>query len=284
MFERISNSWRLVKASYAVLQADKELIVFPIISFIGMIIVSAVFFLPMLAAGMLDSVDSREGLSIVSYIVLFLFYVVTYTVIIFANTALIGATMIRLRGGDPTLNDGFRIASERFGKILGYALISATVGMILRALSEKTGLFGQIAIGFVGMAWNLATFLAVPVLVAEDVGPIEAVKRSTALLKQTWGEQVVGNFGIGMVFGLLTVGGVLLIGAPLMAIGASIDSPALIMLAVALTIVFVMAISLVGSTLSGIYQAALYRYAVDGEVGEFFDTELIKGAFKPKRG
>ena len=163
MFERISNSWRLVKASYAVLRADKELIVFPIVSLVGLLLVSAAFFVPLAAAGLLDSIGGSDGTGILTYIVLFLFYVVTYSVTFFANSALVGAALIRLSGGDPTLSDGFRIASEHIGKILGYAVIAATVGMILRILSERSGIIGRIVIGLIGFAWNVATFLVVPV-------------------------------------------------------------------------------------------------------------------------
>ena len=108
------------------------------------------------------------------------FYLAQYTVIFFCNTALVGAAMIRLDGGDPSVSDGFRIASERIGKIVAYAFISATVGMFFRWLSEK-GLLGRIVAGLIGVTWNIATYLVVPVLVVEDVGPIEAIKRSAAL-------------------------------------------------------------------------------------------------------
>lgn len=284
MFERFSNSWRLVQASFAVLRSDKELIIFPIVSGIGLIIVSAAFLIPMFAAGLMDNLSNPEGEGIFSYVVMFLFYVVTYTVMIFANSALVGAALIRLSGGDPTLGDGFRIASQHAGKILGYALIAATVGMILRTLAERSGVIGRIVLSLIGTAWSIATFLVVPVLVTEDIGPIDAVKRSAQLLKKTWGEQLVGNFGMGMIFGLLTFGVILLIGVPLFALGASADSPALFVAGMIVIVVLLIAIGLISSTLSGIYQAALYRYAVEGDAGEFFDRDLIEGAFKPKRG
>src|SRR5262249_1074067 len=134
----------------------------------------------------------------------FVFYVVQYTIVFYCNSALVGAALIRLRGGQPTLGDGFRIANERFGSIVGYALVAATVGVILRQIAQR-GMIGRILGTGFGLAWNVATFLAVPVLVVEGVGPIEAVKRSSQLLKKTWGEQIVGNIGLGLVFGLLSV-------------------------------------------------------------------------------
>ncbi len=192
MLKKLSNSWALIKASAAVLRADKELIVFPIISAIGVLIVTLTFAFPMMLAGMFDSLLKGKS-QVFGFIVGFVFYVVQYTVIIFANSALVGAAMIRLRGGDPTVGDGFRIAMKHIGSILLYALISATVGTILRWISERSKMLGRIVASLVGMAWNLATYLVVPVLVVEGVDPMTAIKRSASLLKQSWGELCVAD-------------------------------------------------------------------------------------------
>ena len=53
----------------------------------------------------------------------------------------------------------------------------------LRMISERSGNLGRIVTSLVGLAWNLATYLVVPVLVIEGVGPVEAIKRSAGLLK-----------------------------------------------------------------------------------------------------
>ena len=132
--QRLSNSWNLVKASWAVLRTDKELIVFPILAFIGSILVMITFIVPMALARLFDGLSDGGGQTGL-YVFSFLFYLVQYTVVIFANSALVGAATIRLKGGDPTVGDGIRIASSHFGAIVGYALISATVGMILRAIA-----------------------------------------------------------------------------------------------------------------------------------------------------
>ncbi|MEZ4671801.1 MAG: DUF6159 family protein [Anaerolineae bacterium] len=283
MFSSWSRSWELVKASWAVLRSDKELIVFPIVSFIGSILVMIAFAIPSIAAGLIDNVqrNGTDGVGIAGLIVAFLFYLVLYTVIFFANTALVGAAMIRLQGGDPTLSDGFRIASQRFGKIVGYALISATVGMILRALSERSGLLGRIIISIIGFVWSTATFLVVPVLAVEDIGPIDAVKRSAALLKKTWGEQIVATSGMGLVFFFL-IFGIIVLGGILAGVFSQI-SGGLALLVVLGTIVAVIALGLISSALSGIYQAALYRYATEGEASSYFPSELVQGAFTENR-
>ncbi len=280
MFKRITNSWELIKASAEVLRADKELIVFPIVSAIGVLIVTATFALPMLFAGLFDAIFA-EGATVLGLVVGFLFYLVQYFVIFFANSALVGAAMIRLRGGDPTVGDGFRIALDHSGSILGYALISATVGMILRWLSERAGIIGQIVISLIGMVWNVATYLVVPVLVMEEIGPVDALKRSVELLKRTWGDQIVGNFGVGIVFGLLSFL-VILAGVPLIILAINAESVALIVLVVVVLVLALVFIALINSTLSGIYTAAVYQYAMTGETGSYFRQDLVQNAFRQK--
>jgi hypothetical protein len=280
MFSRIGNSWALLKASVAVLRADKELIVFPIVSTIAVLVVMASFALPMLFAGFFDTLIEGET-QILGYIVGFVFYVVQYFVIIFANAALVGAALIRLRGGDPTVGDGFRIAFRRIGVILAYALISATVGQILRAISERGKTLGRIVSSIGGMAWNLATYLVVPVLVVEDVGPLEAVKRSANYLKRTWGEQIAGNFGLGIIFGLVALL-VILIAIPVFYLVIMTESIALIALTAVVFVLVLVLLGLINSTLNGIYIAAVYRYAAEGETGTFFAKEMVQGAFRLK--
>lgn len=281
VFATFRRSWELAKASLAVLRSDKELLVFPLISFLGLVVVTVSFAIPWLALGGLTEVENR-GPGVVSYVLAFLFYLVTYTVTFFFNTALVGAAMIRLDGGDPTLRDGFRIAFSKLPQIIGYALIAATVGMILRWISERAGLVGQIIAGIIGFAWSVATFLVVPVLVMENLGPIAAIKRSGSLLRKTWGEQLIGAGGIGLVFGLLFFV-VLLLGVALVMGLVQVSAP----LAVGAVVVVVLicgAIALVGAAASGIYTASLYRYATKGDPGSSFRAETMSAAFRSKSG
>ena len=279
MFDTFRRSWELTKASLAVLRSDKELLVFPLVSFLALMVVTISFIVPWAVFGGLSEVE-RGAPGIVSIVLGFLFYLVTYTVMFFFQTALVGAAMIRLDGGDPTLRDGFRIASSRLPQIIGYALIAATVGMVLRWISERAGIIGQIVAGLIGFAWNIATFLVVPVLVIERVGPIDAIKRSAALLRKTWGEQLVGNLGIGLVFGLLAFL-VLIVGVAL--IVAVIQSSLVIGLVLLVaTILVVGLIALIGSAASGIFTASLYRYATKGDPGPAFRADTMAAAFRPK--
>ena len=281
--ERIKRSWTLVKASLDVLKLDKELLIFPLISSIVMIFVTLTFLIPTLVGNVLDSI-LNTGMPVFGYIVLFLFYLVQYTVVYYNNTALVGAALIRLRGGDPTVKDGYKIASSRFMPILGWALLSATVGLILNMLSNNSKQqgkgIGSFIASLLGAAWNVITFLVVPVLAVEGLGPIKAVQRSWDLLKRSWGEQISGTLSIGLVFGLIGVlGGLLLVG---IGIGLSILIESFIpaILFGVLLVLFVMIISLLSSTLSGIFSAAVYAYAADGQVG-LFEESMIREAINP---
>ena len=206
----------------------------------------------------------------------------TYTVTFYFQTALVGAAMIRLDGGDPTLRDGLRMATSRLPAIIGYALIAATVGMVLRWISERAGIVGVIIIGIIGFAWNIATFLVVPVLVTENVGPIEAIKRSGGLLRRTWGEQLIGVGGIGIVFGLLFFARDAGRRWPDVRPVHDHADPRIVGL-VALVLALGV-IGLVGSAASGVYTASLYRYATKGEAGAGFRTETMAAAFRSRSG
>lgn len=277
MFDKISRSWTLVKASAAVLRSDKELLLFPVISSIATLLVAATFLVPVLGLRLFEGGEIGPMGAIVG----FLFYLSQYFVIFFFNTALVGAAMIRLEGGDPTVADGLRIARSKAGVILGYAAIAATVGLVLQMISEKAGFLGKIVVGLVGMAWTVASFLVVPILVSRDVGPIDAVKESIELLKRTWGENVAGNVGIGMAFGLITML-VVVLAIALVIAAAAVGG---VKLAIGVGIVGALAVALVAviqAALSGIYSAAVYRYAVDGVAPTGFAGPQLQSAFQPK--
>ena len=275
MFDKFSRSWDLVKASASVLRSDKELMLFPVISGLVTLVVLATFLVPMFALRIF-----ADGIGIGGAVFGFLFYFVQYSVMIFFNCALVGAAMIRLEGGDPTLADGFNAAKARIPSILGYAAIAATVGVFLQGMKSKDNFLVRLLGSALGAAWTLATFLVVPVLVSRDIGPIDALKQSVSLLKRTWGENAVGQVGIGAAFGLLTAG-VAIVGFGL----AFLAAQASMALAIAVGVVALLAVLAVGiyqAALSGIYSAALYRYAVSHETPEAFRGTDLEHAFLPK--
>ena len=275
MFDKFSRSWDLVKASASVLRSDKELMLFPVISGAVTLVVLATFLLPAFALRIF-----ADGFGLGGVVFGFLFYFVQYAVMIFFNCALVGAAMIRLDGGDPTLADGFNAAKARIPAILGYAAIAATVGVLLQGLKQKDNFLVRLMGSVLGAAWTLATFLVVPVLVSRDIGPVDALKQSVALLKRTWGENAVGQVGIGAAFGLITTA-VAVVGVGLAVLAAQV-SFALAIVVGALALLAVLLVGVYQAALSGIYSAALYRYAVSHEAPEAFRGADLEHAFLPK--
>lgn len=267
---KIGRTMELAKTSWVVLKADKELLVLPVLSFLTSAVVAATFAVPTLLV-----VDQESP---VTYVVAFVAYVALAYVTIFFNTALVSAADERLRGGDPTLGSALRGAAQRAGRIFPWAVVSATVSLLLRALEERGGIFGRIAAGLAGIAWALVTFLVIPVLVIEDVPVREAIRRSGQLFKRTWGENVVAMVGFGLL-GFLAV----LPGIAVIALAAASGSGEVVGVGIVLAVIWMVGVVVVLSALNAIFQTALYRYAADGDAIGPFTSAIMRSAFAPKR-
>jgi hypothetical protein len=282
MFDRFERSWDLAGACMGLLWEDKSLLIFPLMSSIAMALIVASFALPLFP---LVTVMSAHGYTHspdwLVYVGLFLFYWIQFTIVTFFNTALVEVAMDRLDGQEASTGDGLRRAWARFPIILAYAAIGATVGTVLRAIGHRVGFIGRIVVGLVGFAWAVATSLVVPVLAAEDVGPLEAVQRSVELIKKAWGEDLIGNAGIGLVFGvvmvMLTFCGVLLFIAALIT-----HATALAILVPVVLVLTLCALALVHATLAALYSAALYRYASGETKTGDIDPSLLESAFRAR--
>ncbi|MBN1514242.1 MAG: hypothetical protein JXB13_19655 [Phycisphaerae bacterium] len=276
MFERIGNGWELAKSSYRCLLLDKELLVFPLLSGLACLIVLASFTLPLMSSDYVQTIeeDGQAPSDPMAYVILFLFYFCNYFVIVFFNAGLIACAVIRFNGGDPTVGDGFRAATARLPQILAWAFVSATVGVILKAIESRSSRAGRIASGLLGMAWGAGTYFVVPVLVMEKLGPFAAVKRSLSILRRTWGEALVSNFGIGLFVFLMILG--CLVPAVL---GVLVGSRIAIVAGIAVTVVLIILVSLISSALSGIVLGALYLYAAEERVPPQFEAASFRGAF-----
>jgi hypothetical protein len=282
MAGRFERSLALARASWSVVRADKELLWLPVLSVLALLLLVGSFVAPAVALGAFDVAAATGDRPTAVALGAFVFYVLAYFVALFFNTALVGAAMIRMDGGNPTLRDGLAIAWSRVGRILGYAVIAATVGVLLRALEERVGWVGQLVIKLVGVAWTLATFLVVPVLVTRDVGPIDAVKESAALLRETWGENLIGTVGLGLAFAAAYFL-VFLAGGGLIVLAIKGGLPVMIVVTALLAIVALAVLSALQATMQGVYSAALYRHATEpGRPFAGFTPELMAVAFKPK--
>ncbi len=273
---KFSNTWSLMAASWDLLKKDREILVFPLISGICCLVVLVSFAIPIIATGT-HSADAAAPSAPVGYGLLFLFYLCNYFIITFFNTAIVACAAQRMNGGDPTVSYGMQAAFERFNPIFGWALLQATIGMILRMIEDRSDLVGKIVAGLLGMAWAVTSFLVIPVLVVEKMGPIDALKESAALLRKTWGEQLIGNFSFGLVFLVLAIPA-FLFGALGFMSNSGIGAIAGIMLAV----LYFIGLALVQSALQAIFQTALYFYARDNKAPQGFDNAALANAVRVK--
>ncbi len=281
---KIKTSWQIAKQCWRVLMLDRELLLFPLMSGAALLVVIASFFVPLWESGALQAAGehhhqvrvTQDPLLFAAYLA---FYLVSYFVIIFFNSALVSCALIRLRGGDPTVGDGLRAAIKCLPAILGWTLLSAIVGMVIQAIEERVGFLGRLVVGLIGLSWAIASYFVIPTIVTENVGPVEALKRSAAIIKKTWGETLTVQVGLTVVAiaaGLVAMV-VVFAGGMLMPVSHVLGGSVMV-----LGLIGFFAAIVVTATLHAILTAALYLYAADGKVPQNFDNGLLKNAFVPK--
>lgn len=214
-FTRLSNGWAIAMNSFAVLKENRQLIIFPILSGISMVLVIGSFVTIVLAASGWDGQVIEEQNQVVRYSIVFAYYLVNYTVIIFFNTALVHCTHLYFTGREVTVRKGLQFSLSRMGAILSWSVFAATVGTLLRVLQDNLGRIGKFVTGLIGIVWTVSTFFAVPVIAYENLGPLATFKRSATLVKEKWGEGLGATFS----FGILQFLGILLLTIPAFIIG-----------------------------------------------------------------
>lgn len=194
--QTLLRSWDLVQKSFAVLLSVKQLLFLPLVSGMSCLIVSSIFisgaalvFRPQFAAMSTTNAD-RFRMTQGMCAALFLFYFVNYLVVILFNVALVSAASDHFADGKATLDHGLQVAWDRKGSIFQWAILAASVGLILNMIEDRRGWVGSLAARSIGVAWS--TFFVIPLIAVEDIGPIEALSRSSNLFSETWGEERMG--------------------------------------------------------------------------------------------
>ena len=272
-FDRMGNGWKLTMAGLTVIRKNKHLLLFPVLSGATLILVLGSFVLAMFGADYKQLAALFDNGNPMRYAALFVYYLISYFIIVFFNMALIHTARMYFQGQQPTVSDGIKFSMSRIGTIFSWALMAATVGLILRAIQEKAGIIGKIITGLVGIVWSIATFFVVPVLAYENLRPLDAVKRSAQIMREKWGESLGSGFSLFVV----NILGLLLIALPLFFIGSLISTGASIILAV-LGVLFV---STVTSAAQTIFISAAYM-KINNEQIEGFEDETIDGLFYQK--
>lgn len=274
---KFANSMALAGASFGVLKSEKKLAAIPAVSALtcGVIAVAVGGGVVLTADFIANPAPGQDDFSLtpaswaIGIVGLFIVGLVSQ---MFAAT-LIAAANERLDGGSFTMGQAFSKATSRTPSILSWSAINSTVGVVLQAVRDKAGFLGDIAAGLVGAAWNVVTWLVLPIIVVEGVGPIVAIKKSANLLKTTWGENLFAQAGIGFIGFLLMLPGLVLFGALSFAVPVA---------GIPLLLIWIVVIGCLMSALGAIYRTALYRFAVGLPLGDVFTHDELAGAFKPK--
>ena len=279
MFQKLENSLHLAKECWRVLMLDKELLMFPVLTFFTTMLTYAGIGYVLWQSGFVDRItqnlNETSQVTIILFGLMFSFVVlfISHFIMTFFNIALVACAIIRFVGGNPTIGDGLGVSARRMHQILGWSVLVSCVGVILQLIRDKrNGMIGRFVAGVLGAGWKIATYFVVPVIVAEEKGPFDAVKSSVNVMKKMWGEAAIINFALsllGVPVMFLTVAIVALcVRGPFS--GTGLEVP-LISLAVMFAIIATIALS----TMDTIAKAALYYFATENEVPEGFTHETL---------
>ena len=257
--------WELFGWSFTVLRRNKRLMLFPIFSAAAALMALGLCLPAWEGGGRQMSPRDLWWLAPV--------WLAASFAMVFFNCALAACAQAQFSGEQPTLRYGLQQAASRVLPILGWAVLSATVGLVLQAVGRRASWAGKLALWLFGFAWGMATYLVLPVLIAERRGAIESVRRSAQLVRETWGDQLVAEIRFGwrglVLFLPCVVVGVL---------GAN-GYPLLLPVAVAGFVVAASALS----AARGVFEVALYRYAAVGELPAGWDAAALPGIFRTDR-
>ena len=272
---RIRNTFELAKLSWGVLKKDRELLAIPVLSFLvsAALLIALIFvaFAPASTeSGGAEETTASPAMAIVAIVAALGLSVIS----VFFNGALVAGAHERLTGGDPTVGSAIRKAFSRIPGLVPWAIMTATVGLILRSLRERAGFLGRMVVSAVGMAWEIATFLVVPAIIIDDKGAWEGVKTSGSLLKATWGENLAARVGFGLL-GFVAILPAILVGAVLGSLGG-----AGLILGIIIGVAWIGLVVVVMTALNAVFQTALYLYATSGMAPSGFEGSSIGQSFK----
>jgi hypothetical protein len=270
---KFSNGWTIALNSFKVLKENRQLIIFPILSGVSIIVILASFIAAVFGFSGWNIDNLPDDPAVVSYVLLFAFYIVNYFVIVFFNMALIHCTSLYFKGQEVTVRQGIDFSISRIGSIFAWAVFAGIVGGVLRVIQENAGSLGKIITGLVGVVWSIATFFVVPVIAYENIGPIAAFKRSANLMKEKWGERI----GAGFSFFLINLVGVVAIAIVALIIGA-----VNVIAGVLIAVLGILLLLTIMSAVKTIFISAIY-HNVNGDPVELYNQQFIDNLFEYKK-
>jgi len=274
VFDRMANGWEISKLSFKVLKANKSLIIFPLLSGASLIVILGMFFVGIASAlgWDFDNIDIAANNVFYKYGLVFICYLLNYSVVVFFNMALMHCAKLYFEGKEVTVSKGLQFSMSRLGTILSWSLFAATVGLVLKIIQDNVGWIGKIVTGLIGVVWSIATFFTVPILAYENVTPWQALKRSSEMMKAKWGESLGATFS----FGLLQFVAFLLLVIPAFLIGYFN-----VFAGLALGIIGMAAIAATFSALNSIFISAVYN-KITNDTDIHLNDGMFETLFEPK--
>jgi hypothetical protein len=273
LFNRLSKGWQISMNSFKVLKENRQLIVFPILSGLSLIMLLSSFIVLILAGAGWDVDSISKPNTTGSYALIFLYYIINYFIVVYFNTALIHCTSLYFKGEEVTVRKGLDFSNSRIGAIFSWALFAGTVGALLNIIQENLGSAGKIITGLIGVVWSIATFFVVPVIAYEKLGPVDAFKRSVQIMKEKWGESLASSFS----FGLVQLVGIIIIAVPAFIIGTVIHPFA----GIAFGVLGLLLLFAIVSATQSIFISAIY-HNINGDPIEHYNQHYVDNLFKKK--
>ncbi len=274
-----SDSRALTRQSWAVLRDNRYLMAYPVVGIAAGVVPFAV-----ISVGVFALASNRNwiGWALVA-VGLYLLTLVTAVV----QAGLTVSAAAELEGRQSSLGHGLSTAMGRLGRLARWAFVGTVVNVLIGLLRGNNNgglvsvIFRNVLAAAADVMWQLITFFVMPAMMLDDLGMIDAIKKSASTFKQRWGTQLSGGVRIGGLIGLIAIlpamialiGGVVLSVAGTWAIGVPLAIIGLVVLIVA---------GLVLSAIRGVFSVVLYRYATQGVVEGGFTEQQLAGAVKVK--
>jgi hypothetical protein len=283
-----SRSWELTKSTFGVMRNDKEIFAFPILA----IIVSITFLVILgllLFVGGLVSLLGGFSMSAFGYLALLLFYFVLAIVNTFFSVCIVYTAGTRFSGKDATLGQSISFGFKKIGKVFSWAILSATVGLIihiLEGIAKSTKGIGKVFLNVItwviGMTWAISTIFVIQGIAYKDLGPFASIKDSVLTLKKTWGESLIKYFGLGLAKGVILFIGIVIF-IPLAILGFVFGHLIAGIVLIGLFVIYSVIVEMIFSLADEVFDTALYVYANTGQIPSGFTPEQMKEALKPEK-
>jgi hypothetical protein len=263
----IRVGFRLIPLCWSVLTQELALLVVPLV----VLLIGTLALLGYAAAfgGVEGLVGSDRGATVVK---MFPIVAILMVLSVVGQAVIVAAATDILEGDRRSLGAAWLAALNQLPRLALFGVVYACERTLTGAMRSRRGWSPMsIAANAIDRAWDFATFLAIPVLLYENVSVFDAVKRSGKLVAQRWGVQLTARSVLAAALFVAVL--------PLLLIGLLIAMAVSASLGVVLILITVLGQIAVAGAMTGVLSAALYRFAVSGLIAPGFSESDMWAAF-----